>query len=160
MRTFTRCCYGAGILAIGYVLGACGAFDANGLQAQPQQPPADAGPSEETIDKIRQADTAVNSAMLALKNDGRYTSVIQDPNAFAIMAGGQDALADLESGRGVDPITFAALYADRANGDIKEDLSHDEEGRLLYKGKLVRMYSIGRLKQMYAVRAQILGEEE
>jgi hypothetical protein len=159
MRIFTRCCYGAGILAIGYVLGASGAFDATGLQAQPQ-PPADAGPSEETIDKIRDANNAINSAMLALKNDGRYTSVIQDPNAFAIMAGGQNALADLESGRGVDPITFAALYAERANGDIKESLSHDDEGRLLYKGKLVRMYSIGRLKQMYAVRAQILGEEE
>ncbi|MBT4866387.1 MAG: hypothetical protein HON53_14885 [Planctomycetaceae bacterium] len=159
MRIFTRCCYGVGILAVGYVLGACGAFDAAGLQAQPQ-PPADAGPSEETIDKIREADNAVNSAMLALKNDGRYSSVTQAPNAFAIMAGGLNALADLESGRGVDPITFAGLYADQANGDIKENLTHDDEGRLLYKGKLVRMYSIGRLKQMYAVRAQILGEEE
>lgn len=159
MRIFARCCCGIGILAIGYMLGACGAFDATGLQAQ-LQPPADTGPSEETIDKIREANNAVNSAMLALKNDGLYQSVIQDPNAFAVMAGGLDAMADLESGRGVDPVTFAGLYSGRAIGDIEKDLTKDDEGRLLYNGKLVRMYSIGRLERMNAIRAQILGEEE
>ena len=157
MRMLARCGFGVGILAVGYVLGACGAFDMTGLRAQA---PADSGPSDETIDKIREANNAINAAMLALKNDGRYQSVIQEPNAFAVMSGGLNAMADLESGRGVDPVTFAGLYAGRAIGDIEADLTKDEEGRLLYKNKLVRMYSIGRLKQMHTVRAQILGEEE
>jgi hypothetical protein len=157
MRIFARCSLGVGLLAIGYMLGASGEFNLARLMAQQ---PADSGPSDETIDKIREANNAINAAMLALKNDGRYNSVIQDPNAFAILSGGLSGMADLESGRGVDPVTFAGLYAGRAIGDIESDLSKDDEGRLLYKNKLVRMYSIGRLKQMHAVRAQILGEEE
>ena len=156
MRTLTRCCLVVGLLTSGYIMGASGVLDATGLFAQDP----DDGLSDETIDKIRDANNAVTSAVLALKNDGLYQSAIEDPNAFAVLAGGVDALADLESGRGVDPVTFAALYADRAIGEVEEKLSRDEEGRLLYKNKLVRMYSIGRLKRMYAERARILGEEE
>lgn len=156
MRTFTRCFLVVGLLAVGYVLGASGVPGAGGLFAQD---PAGAV-SEETTDKIRDVNNAINLAVLALKNEGRYTSAIEDPNAFAVLAGGVDAIADLESGRGVDPVTFAGLYAGRAVEDVKKDLSYDEERRLLYKNKLVRMYSIERLKRMYALRAQILGEEE
>ena len=156
MRTLTRCCLIVGLLAGGYIMGASGVLDVTGLLAQD---PAD-GPSDETIDKIRDANNAVSSAVLALKNDGLYQSAIEDPNAFAVLAGGVNAIADLQSGRGVDPVTFAALYAGRAIGEIDDKLSYDDEGRLMYNNKLVRMYSIGRLKRMYEERARILGEEE
>ena len=156
MRTLTRCCLVVGLLASCYIMGASNVLDTTGLFAQD---PAD-GPSDETIDKIRDANNAVTSAVLALKNDGRYEAISEDPNAFAVLAGGVDAMADLQSGRGVDPVTFAALYAGRAVGEVEEKLSKDDKGRLLYNNKLVRMYSIGRLKRMYAERARILGEEE
>lgn len=159
MRTLTRCSVVVGLLAVGYVAGASGVLNPAGLFAQVAQDPASTL-SEETTDKIHDANNALNLAVLALKNDGRYKSAIEDPNAFAVLAGGVDAIADLESGRGVDPVTFAGLYADRAVEEVKNELSHDAEGRLLYKNKLVRMYSIGRLKRMYALRAQVLGEEE
>ncbi len=156
MRTLIRSLLVLGLLAVGYMLGASGVLNQTGLFAQD---PA-AGPSDETVYKIKDANNQINSAMLALKNDGLYDSATVDPNAFAVLAGGVNAMADLESGRGVDPVTFAALYAGRAIGDVQKKLSHDDEGRLLYDNKLVRMYSIARLKRMYAARAVILGEED
>lgn len=77
---------------------------------------------------------------------------------MAVLAGGINAVDDLESGRGVDPETFAALYADEATEDVKLHLGKDEDGRLTYKNKVVRIYPISRLKKMQAQRLIITGE--
>ena len=74
-------------------------------------------------------------------------------NSFLVSTGGGDAVADLESGRGVDPETFAALYADLATDEIAQHLAKDGEGRLTYKGKLVRIYPIARLKELFTKRS-------
>ena len=71
-----------------------------------------------------------------------------------------DAVADLDSGQGVDPVTFAGLYAGRAIQEVADHLSYDEEGRLLYKNKVVRMYSIERLKRLFAQQDLLAGKEE
>jgi hypothetical protein len=69
-------------------------------------------------------------------------------------------VADLESGRGVDPETFAALYADLAAGNLRADIERDSQGRLTYKNKVIRMYPIATLKQRFALRRQLAGIEE
>jgi hypothetical protein len=76
-------------------------------------------------------------------------------NAFLVLCGGGDARADLESGIGVDPETFAALYAGQAIPDIADLLDRDEENRLTYNGQVVRMYSKARLQRLYAERTKI-----
>ena len=56
-------------------------------------------------------------------------------NAFLVLSGGGNALDDLESGHGVDPETFAALYAGLAIPEIGDHLAKDDQSRLTYKGK-------------------------
>ena len=79
--------------------------------------------------------------MQVLSDEKRYVPAIQGLNAFATSAGGVDAVADLESGQGVDPETFAGLYAGQALAEVAEHLGRDAEGHLTYKNKIVRIYS-------------------
>jgi hypothetical protein len=144
------------LLAIGYLLGASGVLRPLTARAQEE---ADL-PTKETIDKIKAAHEALNSAMLALETEKRYQAATKGVNAFAVSVGGVDALADLETRRGVDPETFAGLYAGLAVDEVKSELGHDEQGRLTYKNEVVRLYPISRLKKLFADRAKILGEED
>jgi len=151
MRTRIRILGAVALVAFGYVLGSSGVATPAALQAQNEAE----GASEETQGKIRSAYDALNAAMAALEQEQQYTPVMKGVNAFDVLAGGADAKQDLETGRGVDPETFAALYADQATDEIAANISKDEQGRVTYKGKIVRMYSISRLKQMFAKRAAL-----
>lgn len=113
--------------------------------------------SEDAANQIRAVNRSLESARDELETEGRYRAATDAVNPFLIMVGGGDAIADLESDDGVDPETFAALYAGMASEAIKDDVTIDDEGRVRYKGKVVRMYSIKRLKQMYARRSAMSG---
>ena len=116
--------------------------------------------SDDVTREVTAAYTALQNAKSALAQEDRYTSATVPLNVSAIMSGGVDAIGDLESGRGVDPETFAALYAEQATDEIAAELEKDELGRLTYKGKVVRMYSVSRLKQMFQERLRLAGTEE
>lgn len=155
MRTLLQFGVTVGLVAVGYALGACGALAPTPAGAQ-----ADAtGISQEASDKVKVAIDALNGAAITLRQENRYQSAFNGINAFAITSGGVNALQDLETGRGVDPETFAALYAGLAVDDVAQHLSKDDQGRLTYKDKVVRLYPISRLKQMFAERARLSGEE-
>lgn len=109
---------------------------------------------------IAEANSAVKKAADLLEQDGRYVSASKTINVSAVLAGGVDALSDLETGRGVDPETFAALYADQATDEVAPQLDRDELGRLTYKGKVVRLYAISRLKKLYSMRTQYAGGKD
>lgn len=156
MRTRNQSLVAVGLVAFGYVLGSSGVVTPTALRAQNEAE----GPSEETRGKIRGAHDALSAAMTALEAEKLYVPAMKGTNAFAVLSGGADAKQDLETGRGVDPETFAALYADQATDEITAHLSKDEQGRLTYKGKVVRMYPISRLKKMFAERAKLSGEIE
>lgn len=143
-----------GIFGLGYVLGT----NQGGFSAAKAQGEA-AGPGQDAVKAITEANTALQAAKTALTGESRYTLATKSVNASAILSGGVDALADLESGRGVDPETFAALYADDATDEVAAEISKDEQGRLTYKGKVVRMYSVSKLKQWYQERLRFNGEE-
>jgi len=98
--------------------------------------------------------------MEALQSENRYNSATKNVNAFAVLSGGGDSLEDLKRGvGGVDPETFAALYAGLATDQVVVDLGRDAEGRMTYKGRVVRMYPVSVIRAAYARRADITGED-
>ena len=150
MRWTSRTLFCFCLLFIGYVLGA--------LQVGAPSP-LRADPSTEAIqgavrDKLRDADRLMSEAMQVLQDDKRYVPAIVGLNAFATSVGGVDAMADLESGQGVDPETFAGLYAGQALPEVAEHLAHDAQGRVTYKSKVVRLYNPTRLRQLFAARVE------
>lgn len=142
------------LIALGFFLGRVDTASWSRLHAQDGA----AGPSEETTKKIQLANDALKAATESLKNESLYAPATKSINVFGVLTGGLNAVDDLESGRGVDPETFAALYADDATEDVKQHLGKDEDGRLTYKNKVVRIYPISRLKKAYAQRMVVTGE--
>lgn len=136
------------LVGCGYVAGAF-------LNAPKELHAQEADPTagyEEIKDDITAVYGRLVSLQESLEAEGKHTSAVDGPNAFAVAMGGVDAIRDLEEDRGVDPETFAALYAGRANPQVFPHLGKDTKGRVTYKGKLVRMYSRDKLRQLYKRR--------
>ena len=150
MRTMARGFIAVGLLAFGYVLGVHGVFAPSASLAEDKKD----GPSKEAMDKVKGANDALGSTMAMLQQEGAYVPAILGVNSFAVTVGGVNAVEDLETGRGVDPETFAGLYAGQAVAQVAEHLGKDDEGRVTYKNKVVRMYSISRLKALFAKRTK------
>ena len=145
------------LLALGYFAGQSGLLAPEGLSAQNAAAPQ--GPSEDSVEKITSGFDAIKTAAASLKREGRYTAATSGMNLFAVSVGGLDVKSDLEKGRGVDPETFAALYAGLATVDIQEHIAKDSQGRVTYKGKVVQMYPIRRLTQLFKERLKYSGED-
>jgi hypothetical protein len=142
---------GLALLTVGYLCGSGGLSLQQNLTAQD----ADSGLSADTATKVQLAHESLKAAMDALQQDGKYEGLSESPNAFLILSGGGNAMEDLQSGSGVDPESFAALYARNVKPEIKDALTTDEQGRLLYNDQLVRLYSRSRLEKMLAERAKL-----
>jgi hypothetical protein len=152
MRGWQTCVFGGVMLGIGWLFGASGGF---GFPQARAQDAAGSGLSEDAENRIRAVNRALTEAVELLRAEGKYTAVTDEPNAYLILAGGGDARLDLEEGNGVDPETFAALYAGRAVAEINEKLGKDDEGRVTYNDKPVQMYSRRKLARMAAERTRI-----
>jgi hypothetical protein len=152
MRRWQGIIFGSAMLGLGYLVGATG----TGLnsKALAQEPAAGAADG-----KIRAVHVALGEAAEALKTDGKYEAITQGTNAFLVLAGGGNARADLDRGEGVDPETFAGLYAGRAIPEIQDQLTFDDQKRLTYNGKVIQMYSKTRLQQIFAERLRISGSK-
>jgi hypothetical protein len=137
------------LLLVGYVLGALQVAAPTPLRADPSSDAVQGA----LRDKLRDADRVMSEAMQMLQDEKRYVPAVIGLNAFATSVGGVDAIADLESGQGVDPETFAGLYAGQATPEVAEHLAHDAQGRVTYKSRVVRLYNPTRLKQLFAARA-------
>lgn len=149
----------AALLSVGMVLGTLAIAPtriANAQVEEPSSPAPTLDVSEANAERIKDATSALEVAQSALQQDGLYNPAIRGLNPYATLVGGVDAIADLESGRGVDPLTFAGLHTGQATDEILPHLGYDANGRLTYKGKLVRMYSVERMKQMDERRAAII----
>jgi hypothetical protein len=160
MQSAVRLSSGLGLLFAGYVLGSLHVGGPSPLRAEPQSSSQPQGQSQsEGIPdalkaKLRDANRGLADAIQALVEEKRYVPAIQGVNAFAASVGGVDAVADLESGLGVDPETYAGLLSGQALPEIAENLARDPEGRLTYKNKSIRIYSPTRLRQLFALRAE------
>ena len=151
-----RCCqtllFGAAMLTAGYWLGAGGA-----LQPRPVFAQAEEGSKEgaEAENKIRAVQGALQTAMEDLRQISKYNAITDGINSFLILSGGGDAMQDLDSGNGVDPETFAGIYAGKAIPEVAEKLGTDDEGRITYHDKPITIYSRKRLQRMFAERLRI-----
>lgn len=155
MSTAGRWCSAIGLLGLGFLLGRADFQFGPSIHAEDAEV---TGPSEETTKKIQLVNDALKAATESLKNESLYTAATKPINVLGVLSGGLNAVDDLESGRGVDPETFAALYADEATDDVKLHLGKDEDGRLTYKNKVIRIYPISRLKKLQAQRKVVTGE--
>jgi len=142
--------FGGLMLTVGYIAGSLGLFGTTPALAQLDTPP-----SEDAENKVRSVNRAMNEAVEQLRQDGRYKTVTTGTNSFIVMMGGGDAGEDLASGNGVDPETFAALYAGQVVPEFSEQIGWDAEGRLTYEGKPVQLYSKKKLESIYKERKRI-----
>ncbi|HQX52314.1 MAG TPA: hypothetical protein PLY87_10465 [Planctomycetaceae bacterium] len=138
------------------------------LNAQVDEPAVLSTDALIVYQKARKAVSDLNDTFIAA---GFSTNATTDVNYFSVSVGGIDVLRDLEEGRGVDPETFAALYAfedqelgatgqkervfKRFGVDISQHLDSDDHGRVRYKKKVVQMYSTERLNQLFNRRDQL-----
>ena len=153
MQMAMRCGLILSLIGLGYVLGASGLGGPAAAQEQIT------GEPDEKTQKIRAAHEALAAAQSYLQAQDLYVPAVEGLNSFAVTAGGLNAVDDLESGRGVDPETFAALYAGRAVPEVKANITFDDQDRLLYKNKLVQVYPISRLKALFEERVRLSGIE-
>jgi hypothetical protein len=168
MRTSLTVTSGVGLLLIGYIAGSSHLLSPAALLAQGGKGKsksvgdAQAAPplSDEAKAKVKAAAEALKAAQEALEAEDRYrASAIKGVNAFTVLTGGGGSMDDLKSAGGVDPETFAALYAGLGADAVVGELGRDSENRLTYKGRVVRMYPVSAIRAAYARRSEITGED-
>ena len=156
------------LFAAGFVCGQLDSAVPSMLNAQQEEPVILSSDALTAYAKTRKAVADLNDTFIAA---GLSTSATSDVNYFSVSVGGIDVQRDLEEGRGVDPETFAALYAfedqelgatgkkervfKRFGVDVSQHLDSDEHGRVRYKKKVVQLYSTERLNQLFARREQL-----
>lgn len=148
---------GLSLLVLGVLFGRMTA--APELRAQ-QESEDESEYTQEVVDAYIKANKGVRELTNLFVASGKTSTAFGGMNYFAASVGGIDAERDLEEGRGVDPETFAALYADQASPKISEHLDFDAEGRLRYKKTVIRIYSRERLKQLFQRRENLEARAE
>jgi hypothetical protein len=141
-----------GVLAAGYFLGV--SQPGFGVNANAQDAPAS---SSKPNPKLAAAIQSLSEAADALKTDGLYEPITTGTNAFLVLSGGGNAKADLESGNGVDPETYGALYAGLALPELQDQITRGDDGRLMFNGQVIQMYSKNKLQRVYASRLKLAG---
>jgi len=140
------------LLVAGYAAGVLTSATAATLQAQQGD---DLQFGTDVLRAYRLVNKSVRELNSLLSAGGQSTTVTTGINFFGASVGGVNAEQDLEEGRGVDPETFAGLYADMAIPKIAENLDYDEQGRLRYKKNVIRVYSKERLRALFHQRDQL-----
>lgn len=147
------------LFAAGYATATLNGFAPSQIEATQDAAAQDAAAQGQLSEDALKAYKKVSKAIRELNNlyvaSGESTSAFDGVNYFAASVGGINAERDLEEGRGVDPETFAAIYAGKASPKIKENLDRDELGRLRYKKIVIRLYSQERLQMMFKQRDQL-----
>ncbi|QDT53145.1 hypothetical protein Pan44_11600 [Caulifigura coniformis] len=139
-----------GVLTLGYLAGASGVSPFRPAAAQ------DKALSKPNA-KLSAAIIALSEAADSQKTDGNYEAITQGVNSFLVLSGGGNARADLESGSGVDPETYGALYAGQAIPELADQITKDDNGRLTFNGQVIQMYSKSKLQRVYANRLKLAG---
>lgn len=171
MRRTVALVSGVALFAAGFVCGHLDSAFPSTLNAQLDEPAQLTPDALVAYQKARKAVSDLNDTFIAA---GYSTAGTSDVNYFSVSVGGIDVMRDLEEGRGVDPETFAALYAfeeqeigatgktepifKRFGVDVSQHLTKDDHDRIRYKGQVVQMYSTERLNQLF-VRRDYLVEQ-
>lgn len=141
------------VFGAGYLLGSTNALTVQQVNAAAQ---LQKRMSSDALLTYRHTRIEIDKLSDVLSAEKRYLPATDGDNFFSLSVGGVDALRELEEGRGVDPETFAGLYAGRALPEVTQHLESDENGRIRYKGNIVRLYSQERLKKMFRLRDELI----
>ena len=150
MRRWQSALAYTGVLTLGYIAGV------SGLGTTPATAQEAAAATKPNI-KVGAALSALSEAADGLKADGNYETITQGVNSFLVLSGGGNAKADLESGQGVDPETYGALYAGLVIPELAEQITKDDSGRLVFNGQIIHMYSKSKLQRVFANRLKLAG---
>ena len=150
MRRWQSALAYTGVLTLGYIAGV------SGLGTAPAAAQEAAAATKPNI-KVGAAISALSEAADGLKADGNYETITQGVNSFLVLSGGGNAKADLESGQGVDPETYGALYAGLVIPELAEQITKDDSGRLVFNGQIIHMYSKSKLQRVFANRLKLAG---
>ncbi len=88
-----------GIVSVAYIAGSNNIFEPTVLNAQDQPEKL----SKEEKERLEALSVAFSQSLESLKESQKYRPAIDGINTFAVSVGGLNAIADLESGNGVDP---------------------------------------------------------
>lgn len=147
MSRVVRWVCGVGVLAIGSGLLPLGPEGSRVVWAQPESIRPE--PSEETARKIRLAQDALEEVQASLEGENLYVPAVDGINYLAVLVGGFDARAELDSEGGVDPFTFVGLYSSQAIEDVAPNLGWDEKGRRTYNDKVIKLYPLSRIQKLF-----------
>ena len=169
MRRIAALVSGVALFAAGFVCGHLDSAFPSTLNAQQDEPTQLTPDALTAYQKAHKAVSDLNDTFIAA---GYSTAGTSDVNYFSVSVGGIDVMRDLEEGRGVDPETFAALYAfvdlevgskgasepffKRFGVEVSQHLDKDDKKRIRYKGKVVQMYSTERLNQLFDRRDDLI----
>lgn len=154
MRSIGKLFASAALFGTGYLMGTWDSASPKPLTAVQQSTGAE-DVTNDTLLSYQRFIKGSNELSDSLAAESLNTVAIEGSNFFALSVGGVDALRDLEEGRGVDPETFAAIYAGRASQQVTEHITTDDSGRKLYKGSIIRLYSRERLEEIFQRRDQM-----
>jgi hypothetical protein len=140
------------VFAAGYLVGSADVLKPHEVNAAQQ---TSEQLSSEVLLTYKQSQVVLDSLSDMLSAERRHRVATEGENYFGVTVGGIDSIRDLEEGRGVDPETFAGLYADRALPIVGQHLETDDNGRIRYKGNVVRLYSRDRLKELFRRRSEL-----
>ncbi|MCH2211362.1 MAG: hypothetical protein MK110_08675 [Fuerstiella sp.] len=152
MQKLSLVVFAAMVFAAGCLVGSSHELGPDRVQAARQDKEPLSG---EALLTYKQSKIIMDSLSDMLAAERTHRSVTEGENYFALSVGGIDSLQELEEGRGVDPETFAALYAGLALPNIAQHLEVDDNGRIRYKGNIVRLYSRERLKDVFRRRTEL-----
>jgi len=144
MKNLKRILSATLLVAMGYILGSYQWETTPSANAEQYKRPASAD-----ILKVREAYSILTDVRGNLINDNRHQNALTIVNPLAVCSGGINVIDDLNKGNGVDPVTFGALYAGLASPDLANELGFDEQGRLLFRNKEVRLYSPKKMAKLY-----------
>lgn len=153
MRKFSALAVAFVIFGVGFAVGTFCGVTPQRIEATQDEPNQQF--SKDVLEAYKKANKGVRELNNLFVAGGQSTPAFTGMNYFGTSVGGIDAEKDLEEGRGVDPETFAALYAGMATPKILEHLDFDQLGRLRYKKNIIRVYSQDRLKQLFQKRDQL-----
>lgn len=143
------------LFAAGYGTATLNGFAPSQIEATQDAAAGSGQMSDDALKAYKKVSKAIKELNNLYVASGESSSAFDGVNFFAASVGGINAERDLEEGRGVDPETFAAIYAGKASPKIKENLDRDELGRLRYKKNVIRLYSQERLQMMFKQRDQL-----
>ncbi len=164
MTSLRKSLLACSLIGLGYLLGTGGVLQLPQSWAQipkfldSEEVETEVTISDDAVKQIQSITETLAAVMETLRLENKYTAATENLNPYLILTGGGNAIDDLERGFGVDPYTFADLYAGNAVREVQDELTRDEQGRLLYKNNLVRIYSVERLRQRLQM-ARAIGEK-